>query len=166
MGSEQYVASMGALKMRENFKQQQAKMKRDKRVETGMRYLGHGLGIAGKINGVRTASPSKQSNLLLSAVSAGLNAGGSMMRDSRMSHHQSPAAPASQQAPVYNSYYFSNDSFNNAQPDELNYAEAEYQDADENAEYDYEDPEEQQYLDQGENDDNEAYWQQEQQQMQ
>ncbi|KAL8716433.1 MAG: hypothetical protein Q9220_000340 [cf. Caloplaca sp. 1 TL-2023] len=141
-------------------------MKRDKRVETGMRYLGHGLGIAGKINGVRAASPSKQSNLLLSAVSAGLNAGGSMMRDSRMSHHQSPAAPASQQAPVYNNYCFSHDSFNNDQPEELDYAEAENQEVDENAEYAYDDQEEQQYLDQGENDANEAYWQQEQQQAQ
>ena len=94
MGAEQHVASMGDLKMREDAKLRQAKMKRDKRIETGMRYLGHGLGIAGKVNGVRAASPSKQSNLLLSAVSAGLNAGGSMMRDRTSNHHAAAQQPA------------------------------------------------------------------------
>lgn len=100
MGTEQHVASMGDLKMRENAKQQQAKMKRDKKIEMGMRYLGQGLGIAGKINGVRAASPSKQNKMMLSAVSAGLSFGGSMMRD--RSSHQHPAAPAQQPAGEYN----------------------------------------------------------------
>lgn len=44
-----------------------------------MLYLGHGLGIAGKINGVRSASPSKQTSTLLFAVSVGLSAGGSII---------------------------------------------------------------------------------------
>lgn len=93
MGAEQHVASLGDLKMREDIKQRQAKAKRDKRIQSGMQYLGQGLGIVAKVNGVRSASPSKQTSTLLSAVSMGLSAGGSMFGGR---NHQA-AAPAAQQ---------------------------------------------------------------------
>ncbi|KAL8728543.1 MAG: hypothetical protein Q9181_005311 [Wetmoreana brouardii] len=169
MGDEQHVASMGDLQMREKSKERQAKMRRHQNLEKGMGYLGQGLGIAGKINGVRSASSSKQSNLLFSAVSAGLNLGGSMMRDTRMSQQDAAASPAQQPA-VYNNYYFSNDSFANTQPNAQSYAESEYEQAEEE---DYVgQPNEQQYLDNnmddhqafyGEEDSNEWQWQQQQQ---
>lgn len=90
MGTEQFLASLGDLKVRERAKQQQVEAKRDKRIMRGVQYLGDGLGIAGKINGVRAASPSKQSNAMVSAVSAGLSFGGSMMKD-RTSHNHAAA---------------------------------------------------------------------------
>ncbi|KAL8698122.1 MAG: hypothetical protein Q9201_006747 [Fulgogasparrea decipioides] len=170
MGNEQHVASMGDLQMREKSKERQAKMRRHQNLEKGIGYLGQGLGIAGKLNGARSTSPSKQSKLLFSAVSAGLNLGGSMMRDTGMSQHQAAASPAQQPA-VYNNYYFSNDSFANTQPDEQHYAESEYEQAEEE---DYSgQPNEQQ--DQGnimddhqasyaEDDSNEWQWEQQQQQ--
>ncbi|KAL9000622.1 MAG: hypothetical protein Q9188_005632 [Gyalolechia gomerana] len=90
MGTEQFLASLGDLKVRERAKQKQVEAKRNKRIMRGVQYLGHGLGIAGKINGVRAASPSKQSNAMVSAVSAGLSFGGSMMKD-RTSHNHAAA---------------------------------------------------------------------------
>lgn len=93
MGAEQHVASMGDLRTREKFKQRQAKMKRAKRMETGIHYLGQGLGMA-----IKTASPSKESKLMLGAVSMSLSAGGSMMRDSRRSDEHRAALNAQQPA--------------------------------------------------------------------
>ena len=45
MGAEQHVASMGSLKTRKESKLRRAKMKRDKRIETGLRSLVYGLGM-------------------------------------------------------------------------------------------------------------------------
>ncbi|KAL8932237.1 MAG: hypothetical protein Q9216_006916 [Gyalolechia sp. 2 TL-2023] len=124
MGTEQLLASMGDLKVRELAKQQQAKAKRDKRIMQGVQYLGHGLGIAGKINGVRAASPSKQSNAMVSAVSAGLSFGGSMMKD-RTSHNHA-AAPS----PVYNNYYYSSDNVGTGHSNQPSYTAPEYEEID------------------------------------
>lgn len=127
MGTEQLLASMGDLKVRELAKQQQAKAKRDKRIMQGVSYLGHGLGIAGKVNGVRAASPSKQSNAMLSAVSAGLSFGGAMMKDRTSQSHAAAPSPA---PAVYNHYYYSNDNFGRPQSNQHDYAEPEYEEID------------------------------------
>ncbi|KAL8693181.1 MAG: hypothetical protein Q9224_003804 [Gallowayella concinna] len=47
LGAEQHVASMGEKIMRENFKQFQAKQKRDQRIKRGVGLVGQGIGIAG-----------------------------------------------------------------------------------------------------------------------
>lgn len=67
---------MGEKIMRENFKQRQAKQKRDQRIQRGVGLVGQGIGIAG------AKGPIKQGQVLFSAIGAGLGAGGSMMRQS------------------------------------------------------------------------------------
>ncbi|KAL8733229.1 MAG: hypothetical protein Q9166_002246 [cf. Caloplaca sp. 2 TL-2023] len=134
MGAEQHVASMGDLKMRENFKEREAKMKRNKRMEQGARIVGQGIGLAG------AKGPVKQGQVIFGAISAGLGVGGSMMRQS----NQRPVPQATHQpAPVYNNYYFSNNSFDPSQTDEQGYADAEYEEMeDQDQQYYYNDPEE------------------------
>ncbi|KAL9027481.1 MAG: hypothetical protein Q9196_004004 [Gyalolechia fulgens] len=141
MSKEQILASVGDLKVRELAKQQQAKAKRDKRIMQGVQYLGQGLGLVGKINGVRAASPSKQSNAMLSAVSAGLSFSGSMMKD-RASHNHA-AAPTPTPA-VYNNYYYSSDHFGSGQSDQQIYTGPEYEEMDDDPDDSQE--QQQQYL--------------------
>ena len=52
LGAEKHVASMGDLKMRQNAKDKQAKMEKQKKWEQGIKLAGQGVGMAGKINGV------------------------------------------------------------------------------------------------------------------
>ncbi|KAL8809020.1 MAG: hypothetical protein Q9200_003798 [Gallowayella weberi] len=143
-GAEQHVASMGEKIMRENFKQAQAKQKRDQRITRGVGLVGQGIGIAG------AKGPVKQGQVLFSAIGAGLGAGGSMMRQS----NQRPMGQVVQQpAPVYNNYYFSNNSFDNPQQEEQGYAYEQVED--EQEDYDEFVSEEQMNM-----------WQQERQQIQ
>ncbi|KAL8670713.1 MAG: hypothetical protein Q9168_004762 [Polycauliona sp. 1 TL-2023] len=118
LGAEQHVASMGDKIMRENAKQLQAKLKRRQRISQGVGLVGQGLGMAG------AKGPLKQGQVMLSAVSAGMGLGGSMMRPSNA---QRPMAHNSNQpAPVYNNYYFSNSSFDQSQQQEVDGGQQEY----------------------------------------
>ena len=92
MGPEDYVASMGDRKMRETFKAQQARLRREKNIEKSVRYLGQGLSVAAGFNKVRSASPSKKNNLMVSAVSLGLSHAASAMKSSRQDHNEHAAA--------------------------------------------------------------------------
>ena len=49
MGPEDYVASMGDRKMRENFKEQQARLQRKQKTQKNLGLLSQSIGIAGKI---------------------------------------------------------------------------------------------------------------------
>ncbi|KAL8804334.1 MAG: hypothetical protein Q9182_002616 [Xanthomendoza sp. 2 TL-2023] len=160
-GAEQHVASMGEKIMRENFKQSQAKQKRDQRITRGVGLVGQGIGIAG------AKGPVKQGQVLLSAIGAGLGAGGSMMRQS----NQRPVGQVVQQpAPgisvpsdtqeiadtcmvVYNNYYFSSNSFDTPPQEEQGYAYEQIED--EQEDYDVSEGEEQVDM-----------WQQQRQQIQ
>ncbi|KAI4250716.1 MAG: hypothetical protein L6R42_008657 [Xanthoria sp. 1 TBL-2021] len=96
LGAEQHVASMGDKIMRENAKQFQAKQKRRQRINQGFGLVGQGLGIAG------AKGPVKQGQVMISAISAGMGLGGSMMRQS---NPQRPMAQASNQpAPASTSH--------------------------------------------------------------
>lgn len=79
---------MGDKIMRENAKQFQAKQKRKQRINQGFGLVGQGLGIAG------AKGPVKQGQVMISAISAGMGLGGSMMRQS---NPQRPMAQASNQ---------------------------------------------------------------------
>ncbi|KAL8777605.1 MAG: hypothetical protein Q9213_007791 [Squamulea squamosa] len=141
LGAEQHVASMGDQIMRENAKQLQAKQKRKQRVAQGVGLVGQGLGFAG------AKGPVKQGQVVISALSAGLGLGGSMMRQS---NQQRPMA-SNQPAPVYNNYYFSMDQ--SQQQDDQGYA---YQEADDDQQQYYEEYDEEEF----------GAWQQQQQQQQ
>ena len=80
---------MGDKIMRENAKQFQAKQKRKQRINQGFGLVGQGLGLAG------AKGPVKQGQVMISAISAGMGLGGSMMRQS---NPQRPTA-ANQPAP-------------------------------------------------------------------
>ncbi|KAL8847421.1 MAG: hypothetical protein Q9221_007531 [Calogaya cf. arnoldii] len=79
---------MGDKIMREKAKQFQAEQKRKQRIHQGFGLVGQGLGLAG------AKGPVKQGQVMLSAVSAGMGLGGSVMRQS---HSQRPMAQASNQ---------------------------------------------------------------------
>lgn len=157
LGPEEHVASMGDLKMREDLKVRQEKLRHEKSMEKGLKYLGDGLTVATKLSGLGSSSSSKQSGLLLSAVSAGLNLGSSAMKNSRMSDQHAAAVTNPAQTntgrsfltdqlrlfltrcAVYNNYYMSNDHVGAQQEldesyeeeeeddDEPEYGEAEYE---------------------------------------
>ncbi|KAL8994614.1 MAG: hypothetical protein Q9169_005458 [Polycauliona sp. 2 TL-2023] len=148
-GAEQHVASMGDKIMRENAKQLQAKMKRKQRISQGVGLVGQSLGIAG------AKGPLKQGQVMLSAVSAGMGLGNTMMRQSNA---QRPMAQNSNQpAPdvtVYNNYYFSNSSIDQSQQQEAQgYG---YQEVDDGQQVYYEEFDEEE----------QAMWQQQYQQQQ
>ncbi|KAL8770555.1 MAG: hypothetical protein Q9209_003811 [Squamulea sp. 1 TL-2023] len=147
LGAEQHVASMGDQIMRENAKQWQAKQKRKQRLSQGVGLVGQGLGFAG------AKGPAKQGQVMISALSAGLGLGSSMMRQS---NQQRPMAQASNQpAPVYNNYYFSSSSMDQAQQQgDQGYA---YQEAEDDQQQYYEEYDEEELI---------AWRQQQQQQIQ
>lgn len=49
MGSEEHVASMGARKMRENFKEQQARLQHKQKVQKNMGLMSQSFNIAGRV---------------------------------------------------------------------------------------------------------------------
>ena len=99
-GHEKKVASMGDLIMRERAKERAAKLKRDQRIEKGIKYLGGSLGVVGQANAVRVGRQAKQSKMLFSAIGAGVNLGGTMMKDK--TNQNAAQAPAMQ--PIGTSY--------------------------------------------------------------
>ena len=92
---------MGDLKTREDLLARQKRLKRERSMEKGLKYLGDGLTVATKLSGLSSSSSSKQSGLMLSAVSAGLNLGSNVMKDNRQ-HEAKPERPV-WSPPVQNS---------------------------------------------------------------
>ena len=79
MGPEEYVASMGDRKMRENFKEQQARLLHDKKIQKNMGLLSQSIDVAGKIGG-RFIPGAK---LLSTVASGGVKLSASAMKDSQ-----------------------------------------------------------------------------------
>ena len=79
MGPEEYVASMGDRKMRENFKEQQARLRHDKNVQKKLGLLSQSIDVAGKVGGKFVPG----AKLLSSVASGGVKLSASAMKDSQ-----------------------------------------------------------------------------------
>ena len=88
------VASMGDLKAREELLARQRKLRRERSMEKGLKVAGDVLTVATKLSGLSSSSSSKQSGLMLSAVSAGLNLGSNVMKDNNRKNDDGGGRPA------------------------------------------------------------------------
>ena len=79
MGPEEYVASMGDRKMRENFKEQQARLRRDSNVQKKLGLLSQTIDVAGKVGGKFVPG----AKFLSSVASDGIKLSASAIKDSQ-----------------------------------------------------------------------------------